>query len=156
MDLQLRQAGGDDAAVLADMNHQLIEDEGSVNAMPPTQLERRMRDWLEAGWLAVLVMLEKNIVGYILFREQDCEFDDRLQDIFVRQFFIARRLRRQGLSARAFQPIANEFFADGRRIVLETLATNPGADAFWRRMGFCPYSTRYDRKRNGKTPPAAK
>jgi hypothetical protein len=44
--MTFRLASVDDCRLLAEMNHQLIQDEGHRNKMTVAELERRMRGWL--------------------------------------------------------------------------------------------------------------
>jgi hypothetical protein len=50
MNLLYRQAAADDAPLLAELNHQLIRDEGHRNPMTVPQLEERMRQWLASEY----------------------------------------------------------------------------------------------------------
>jgi hypothetical protein len=69
MVLHLRSAGLDDVRLLAEMNKQLIEDEGSANPMNLEQLEARMHEWLSEDRCADLIVNdEQNVVGYALYQ----------------------------------------------------------------------------------------
>ncbi len=62
-------ATADDCPLLAELNHQLIQDEGHRNRMRVAELERRMRDWLAGDYRAVLFEERSEVVAYALFRE---------------------------------------------------------------------------------------
>ena len=72
-----------DCPGLAEMNHQLIRDEGHRNPMTPPQLEERMRGWLAADYRAYVGEDGNASVVYSLFREQ-------ADEIYLRQLFVAR------------------------------------------------------------------
>ena len=55
-----------DAAVLAEMNHRLIRDEGHRNRMTVPELRERMEGWLRGEYRAVAFELEGAPVGYAL------------------------------------------------------------------------------------------
>lgn len=84
-----------DAPVLAQMNYQLIRDEGHRNRMSVTELEERMRSWLDEGYQSVLFEDEKGIAGYALYKWETGW-------VYVRQFFIQPPRRRQGIGRGAW------------------------------------------------------
>jgi hypothetical protein len=49
-----RIATANDVALLAEMNHQLIRDEGHRNPMAVPELHGRMKAWIESEYTAVL------------------------------------------------------------------------------------------------------
>jgi len=59
-----------DCPLLADLNHQLIRDEGHRNRLAVAELEQRMRGWLAGEYRAVLYEDGREVVAYALFREQ--------------------------------------------------------------------------------------
>ncbi|MCL5998554.1 MAG: GNAT family N-acetyltransferase [Chloroflexi bacterium] len=93
----LRSATPDDVALLARMNRQLIEDEGSRNPMSLDQLEARMRCWLGGGWSITIVLAGDEVAGYAVYQVRRDEYCPDQQLVYVRQFFIRRELRRQGI-----------------------------------------------------------
>src|SRR2546426_12113259 len=94
--MTFRQATTDDCALLAELNRQLIQDEGHRNRMTVPELEHRMRGWLSGEYRAVIYQEGGEVVGYGLFREQP-------EEIYLRQLFVVRHRRRQGLGRRAVQ-----------------------------------------------------
>jgi GNAT superfamily N-acetyltransferase len=83
-----------DAAALADMNWQLIRDEGHRNPMTVPQLADRMARWLGGQYEAVLFEEAGRPVGYALFRREP-------EHIYLRHFFVARDCRRRGVGRAA-------------------------------------------------------
>ena len=73
------------------------------------------------------------IVGYALFREQE-------EEIYLRQLFIVRHRRRQGLGRRAVEILRSQIWPTTKRLTVEALTTNTNALAFWRAVGYSDYS----------------
>lgn len=59
---------------------------------------------------------------------------------FLRQFFVERKLRRQGIGRAAFTVLRQSVWAPSARITLEVLVHNVAATAFWRAIGFRDYA----------------
>lgn len=87
--MDFRFATPDDVSLLAELNHQLIEDEGSANSMSVAELASRMLRWLEADYRAVLFEVSAEPVAYLLYRPSE-------DGIYVRQLFVCRGHRRRG------------------------------------------------------------
>src|SRR5690606_8288952 len=132
--MQWRLATGEDVRRLAEWNHQLIADEGHRNRMNVAELEQRMLGWLSSDYQAVLFHHEGNAVAYALVRE------DESGRTHVRQFFVVRQFRRQGLGRKAFGLFRSEVVPSDRRIVLEVLTANAAARSFWIANGFRDYA----------------
>jgi predicted acetyltransferase len=130
--MTFRFAGSDDCPVLAQLNHQLIRDEGHRNRMTIPELEQRMRSWLSSDYRAVVFHENECLVAYALFREQSNE-------IYLRQFFVIRNRRRQGIGRRAMEMLRFQIWAQTKRLTVEVLVTNKGAVAFWHSVGFSDY-----------------
>ena len=105
-----------------------------------------MRGWLGGEYSAVLFELDGATVGYSLFR------DDEGRGVYLRQFFVARERRREGIGRRAFELLATEALRPGTRIVIEVLCGNERALAFWSAVGFADYARTLVR---GHPPPTA-
>lgn len=131
--MDYRTAGEGDLPLLAELNQQLIHDEGYPNPLSVTELEHRMRAWLTRAYTAVLFLNDGNVVGYALYRNDD-------QGIFLRQFFICRPERRQGLGRAAVDLLFGRIWPDGAAVSLEALCANKAAIAFWRAVGFEDYA----------------
>ena len=121
-----------DIETLAELNHQLIADEGADNPWSVPQLAERMAEWLEGRYRAVLFEEGGAPVAYALYRDDG-------ESIYLRQFFVTRERRRTGVGRDAIARLVNEVFPPGKRVVVEVLAKNARAMAFWHAMGFVDY-----------------
>jgi len=134
-----RQAKIEDSRTLAELNHQLIRDEGHWNPMTVPELENRMRDWLADVYRAIIFQGDEDILAYALYRE-----DDTL--IYLRQFFVIRNRRRQGIGRRAMDILRHETWPRDKRLMVEVLWKNTGAIEFWKAVGFDEYSLTLEMK----------
>jgi len=132
--MKCRFASADDCPMLAVLNQQLIQDEGHRNPMNIAQLEERMRDWLISGeYKAVVFEMQEKPVAYALFSETDVE-------IYLRQLFVVREQRHQGIGSQAMQKLFSEFWNNQKRWTVSVLTNNQPAVAFWRAMGYADYA----------------
>lgn len=136
----LRVATASDIPLLAEMNRRLIEDEASRNRMTLAELEARMQGFLESGWRVVIIEND-GPVGYALFQFRPDEYDADGTEVYLRQFFIEREHRRQGIGRKAYQALVADWFPADATIVLDVLAANPEARRFWESMGLKAYCT---------------
>ncbi len=134
-----------DGFILAEMNHQLIRDEGHRNPMTVPELAERMRGWLSDGsYRAILFEENHEPIAYALFRaEPDAS-------IHLRQFFVSRDHRRRGVGSRAVATLFREVFPADARVTLDVLAHNDAGASFWAAAGFRRYSVCLER---GNAPP---
>jgi len=131
--MHYRIATAQDCPALAELNHQLIRDEGHRNLMTVAQLEERMRGWLASGeYRAMLFEQEGQVVAYALYRETETE-------VYLRQFFVARQHRREGLGRRAMGVLFSEVWPQDKRWTVSVLAKNVTGIAFWRALGYTDY-----------------
>jgi len=131
--MTFRLATLNDCPILAELNHQLLEDERHRNRfMPLPQLEERMRGWLSVNYRAVLFEDGGTIAAYGLYRED-------LDEIYLRQLFVARDRRRQGLGRQAVEILRSQIWPAGKRLTVDVLVGNTGAIAFWRSVGYKDY-----------------
>src|ERR1043166_4739748 len=101
--MRWRIATAKDSKLRAEMNRQLIADEGHRNPMSADELELRIHRWLTSSeYQAVLFEQRGSAVAYALFRE------NKTGRTHLRQFFVARPLRRRGLGREAFELFRNE------------------------------------------------
>src|SRR6185503_3128358 len=107
--MTFRRATQDDCALLADLNHQLIRDEGHRNRMTVPELEQRMKGWLASEYAAVLFEDGKELVAYALYREHP-------EDIYLRQLFVVRSRRRQGIGRQAFEILRSTIWPESKRL----------------------------------------
>ena len=115
------------------MNYQLIRDEGHRNPMNAEELRDRMRQWITAEYRAMVFEQSGAVVGYALYREDE-------KEIYLRQLFICRELRRRGLGREAMDILKNEIWPKDKRLTVEVLAANEAAVRFWRAMGYKDYA----------------
>ena len=131
--MQYRYATEADCALLAQLNHQLIKDEGHSNPMTPPELEERLRMWLTTNYKAVIFEQDSKIVAYALYR-------DEASEIYLRQFFVVRHRRREGLGRRAMRVLFDNIWPKNKRLTVEVLWHNRPAVQFWKSVGYEEYS----------------
>jgi len=119
--------------MLAELNHQLIRDEGHRNKMTVPELEERMKNWLTSEYTAVIFEDGAGTVAYALYREQ-------LKEIYLRQLFVVRNRRREGIGRKAMDILRSKIWTKGKRLTVEVLVKNEAAIAFWRAVGYRDYS----------------
>jgi len=120
-----RLADQGDLPLLARLNHELIQDEGANHPMTLDELQARMHGWLSARYQAVLFEESSQTVGYALFRQEE-------EGVHLRQFFIARGMRRRGYGREAMELLLQEVWPKAGRVTVEVLHHNAAALAFWR------------------------
>jgi hypothetical protein len=131
--LTFRTATLDDCPRLAELNHQLIRDEGHRNTMKVGELEQRMRTWLSGEYRAVIYEDGGEIVAYALFREQP-------EEIYLRQLFVVRHRRNQGIGRCAVEILRSQIWPKTKRLTVEVLIANESAVKFWRSAGYADYA----------------
>ncbi len=139
-DIKIRKAGLKDGLALARMNYDLIQDSGHWNPMKVPELSRRMRKWMKKGdYQACLFEAEGKPVGYCVYRKER-EF------IYIRQFFIARELRRRGFGRKAFGMTRKLYWKGRPRLRMDVIVDNIPAIRFWRAVGFKDYCLTMERE----------
>jgi predicted acetyltransferase len=123
--LNFRRATLNDCPLLAELNHQLIRDEGHRNKMMVPELEQRMKGWLASEYAAVLFENDGEVVAYALYREQP-------EEIYLRQLFVVRNRRRKGLGKEAVKILLSKIWPKNKRLTVEVLVQNEASVAFWR------------------------
>lgn len=136
--MNYRTAGLSDVPLLAQMNQHLREDEQSRWSLTVPELERRMRDLLESGCTAIIFEIGGVPVAYALYREVE-------GGIHLRQFFVSRDVRRQGVGRQAFDILLKRVWRSDARITLDVLVHNQRASDFWKALGFSEYAVRLER-----------
>jgi predicted acetyltransferase len=135
--MNFRRATSNDCALLADLNHQLIRDEGHRNRMTILELEQRMKGWLASEYVAVLFENDGEVLAYALFREQP-------EEIYLRQLFVVRHHRRKGFGRAAFEILQTKIWPANKRLTVDALTHNHAAIAFWRAVGCQDYSLKLE------------
>jgi GNAT superfamily N-acetyltransferase len=137
--MEFRYATEDDAAFLADINRQLIQDEWDGGGMSLERLESRMRRWLaDEEYRAVLFLESGEVVAYSLVSLDD-------DSVFVRHFFVLHDHRGKGVGRRAVEILLSEILPPAARVTLDVLASNATGHAFWQSVGFRDYAIRMER-----------
>jgi GNAT superfamily N-acetyltransferase len=131
--MTFRRATLNDCALLAELNHQLIRDEGHRNPMTVPELEQRMKSWLTSDYTAMLFENDGTVVAYAVYAAPP-------EKIYLRQLFVARDRRRQGIGRQAMEILRSQIWPKDRRLTVEVLVRNTAAAAFWREMGYRDYS----------------
>ncbi len=130
--LSFRIAVQNEASVLAEMNQQLIRDEGHRNKMTLPELKLRMSKWLEGEYAAVIFSEDNSDIGYALYR-QDEEW------IYLRQIFVKNSMRRKGLAKKAISWLKEHCWKEFDKIRIEVLVGNIDGISFWKAVGFKDY-----------------
>lgn len=140
-DLTFRSATSADYSSLAQMNLELIQDEGHRSNLGLQELEERFRDFQsKEDWIVEVIECSGYPVGFITYR---LEHDDTMsagERVYLRQFFIARKSRRAGLGRAAIGLFLAERCKEPVPVRLEVLDSNPGGFGFWTSVGFKEYS----------------
>jgi predicted acetyltransferase len=101
--MNYRRATQNDCSLLAELNHQLIRDEGHRNRMTVPELEQRMKDWLAKEYTAILFEVDDSVIAYALYREQP-------EEIYLRQLFVIRLQRRKGIGRQAMEILRSKIW----------------------------------------------
>jgi GNAT superfamily N-acetyltransferase len=137
--MEFRYAEQADAAFLADINRQLIEDEWDGGGMSLERLEARMSRWIaEDDYQAILFREAGATVAYSLVSIDE-------DSAFIRHFFVLHEHRGKGVGRRAAELLFREIIPPAMRTTLDVLASNRTGHAFWRSVGFSDYAIRMER-----------
>ncbi len=131
--MNYRYATHEDAALLATLNQKLIRDEGHRNAMSLAQLTARMDAWTRGEYQAVVFEESSAAVGYALFRREP-------DYIYLRQLFVLRARRRQGIGRHAITWLWRNAWLGAPKLRIEVLLANTAGREFWRSVGLRDYS----------------
>lgn len=142
--MHYRTATPADVPLLAHMNQHLREDEGSRYQPQPPDLERRMRDLLADGYTAIIFEQDSAPVAYALYRPVE-------GGIYLRQFFVSRDYRRQGIGKQAVDLLMAQIWPPDARITLDVLVHNQHGLDFWKALGFSEYAVTLERVRDTAT-----
>jgi GNAT superfamily N-acetyltransferase len=126
--LRIDRATKADVPLLAALNLELYEDELHPYPLELAALTERMVRWVAGEYSVVLFRRGLRVAGYAVWRDE--EFG-----AYLRQFFICRDQRRQGLGRAAMKLLCQSEFPNGRPLHLEASVWNTGAIAFWHALG---------------------
>ena len=101
--------------------------------MTVPELEQRMKGWLASEYTAVIFEDAGAVVAFALYREQP-------EEIYLRQLFVVRHRRRQGLGRQAVEILRSQIWPENKRLTVGVLVQNTAAVAFWRAAGYRDYS----------------
>ena len=121
-----------DIQLLAEWNHQLIQDEGHRNRMTVPELRKRMSGWLAGEYRAIVFLGETTPVAYALYRETE-------QEIYLRQLYVMREKRRQGIGRQVARILQEQIWPKTKRLTVEVLTANQAGVCFWRAVGHKDY-----------------
>ena len=117
-----------DAAILAELNKRLIEDERHPNPMDIAQLTERMQEWLTTDYICYVAKENRHIAAYCLYRDDGGYY-------YMRQLYVDRAHRRKGIATRLLDWLYENVWTD-KKVRLDVLAHNEDAVAFYKRYGF--------------------
>jgi predicted acetyltransferase len=101
--------------------------------MTVSELEQRMRGWLQTEYAAVIFEDKSEVVAYALYREQP-------EELYLRQLFVVHNRRRQGIGCKAIEILRTQLWPKNKRLTASVLVNNTAAVAFWRAVGYRDYS----------------
>ncbi len=126
-----------DLPILTKMNRALVEDEQHRHRFKPDAwIEQRMRGFLTSGYKAVLFELDDEAVAYALYTDHP----DHSDTLYLRQIFVDRAYRRQGLGRQAMRILKEEIWPKDKRLTVGALVGNQVALAFYKSVGFRDYA----------------
>ncbi|MDB6110933.1 MAG: GCN5-related N-acetyltransferase [Pedosphaera sp.] len=131
--MKFRNARAQDAPLLAQLNQQLIRDEGHANAATVSELTERMRQWLATNYSGIIFEDERGVIAYALYQDEPTQ-------VYLRQFFVARDRRRAGLGRQAMTILFTQIWPKDKRLTVSVLFHNEPAVAFWKAVGYREYS----------------
>jgi len=135
--MEYRFAAVNDVPILSRMNRQLAEDEQHRNRFKSDAwFEERMCGFLMGGYKAVIFEIEGKVVAYALYTDHP----DHSDTIYLRQIFVERPHRRQGIGREAMRILNEKIWTRGKRLTVEVLVGNEVALAFYKAVGFREYS----------------
>ena len=122
----------DDVRLLAEMNQELIRDEGHRNKMGFEELKERMADFLQTGYTAVIVSQSCEDVAYALYKQE--------QDwMYLRQIFVKKYVRRKGIGRMLIEWLKDGPWKGSEIIRTDVLINNKSGLRFWEEVGFGAY-----------------
>jgi len=140
--LSFRAARVGDAKLLAELNYELIQDEGHSNPMSLPELAARMKQWLARDYKGVIFEHEGRVLAYAIYRLDSAW-------VYLRQFYVSREHRRQGIGRAAMRILLHSIFPPRLPVRVDVLYHNDAAHEFWRAIGFKDYAITLEMNRDG-------
>ncbi|MBN1429056.1 MAG: GNAT family N-acetyltransferase [Anaerolineae bacterium] len=135
--MRYRFATLDDIPTLSKLNRLLTEDEQHRNRFQPDAwFEERMRCFLTGSYTAVLFEIDAEVVAYALYTDHP----DHGDTIYLRQIFVDRAHRRQGIGQEALQILMKDIWPPDKRLTVDVLIDNQAARALYHAAGFREYA----------------
>jgi GNAT superfamily N-acetyltransferase len=133
--LVLRRATHNDVVQLGRWNLALDREESEREGLNQAQLEARMREWIASAQCIVhIAELDKQAVGYVNWGSHGP------REVYVRQFYIAPAVRRQGIGRAVVAAMRETAWPKGARVSLRVLMGSTAYLAFWRACGFTDFA----------------
>ena len=121
-----------DVSLLASMNERLMRDEGNRSRLTRQSLELRMSRWLSGDYRAAIFSLNREPIGYALWKPQP-------DHVHLRQYYVKPVFRRKGYGKAGIELLMNNVWGEFARVRLEVLVGNEAGLRFWRSIGFEDY-----------------
>lgn len=126
--MTVERAGLASVAELAELNRQLIQDEGHPNPMNVSELAERMANWLRGDYEGYLARAGGRTLGYCVYREAP-------EHLYLRQLFVVRAHRGHGIATKLLDWLYANVWA-GKPVRLDVFTHNSDAVAFYRAYVF--------------------
>jgi ribosomal protein S18 acetylase RimI-like enzyme len=101
-----------------------------------------MEQFLSGGYEAVLLEQENKVVAYGLYRDHP-DHDDT---IYLRQIFVVRDKRRQGIGRQVMNIFFNDIWPKDKHLTVEALSHNEIVRKFYQSVGFREYCLELEMK----------
>ena len=121
-----------DVSLLASMNERLMRDEGNRSRLTRQSLEQRMSRWLSGDYRAAIFSLNREPIGYALWKPQP-------DHVHLRQYYVEPAFRRMGYGQAGIELLMNNEWGEFARMRLEVLVGNEAGLRFWKSIGFEDY-----------------
>lgn len=123
---------------IAELNRELLAQRGHENLFSTDELILRLSDFLSTGHDILMFEQDKALVGYVLYLVGKHEIAEKI--VYVRHFVIRSSYRRKGFGRKAMMYLLDSAWPRDATPCVDVHETNGAALAFWRALGFRPYS----------------
>lgn len=133
--IQIRRASHNDAHQLAQWSYALAQEEGIRTTLTARQHEAQLGEWIASAQCVVHVIERGHAaVGFVIWGSHGP------REVFVREFFVARDARRQGIGRAAVSLMRSNVWPREARVSLRVLIGSAAYLSFWRACGFSDFS----------------